>query len=176
MGTVGYMSPEQALGKPLDFRSDQFAVGSILYEMVTGRRAFARPSAPETLAAIIREEPEPLMAAAPTTPTPLAWFTERCLAKDPEERYASTRDLARDLARLRDGLSESSVSGSTVAAASGAPRARPWLLWGALAPPPRPRSPPPQCGGGSKNRPCFAPSPSAGDRWAGRASVRTSRP
>ena len=129
MGTVGYMSPEQALGKPLDFRSDQFAVGSILYEMATGRRAFARPSAPETLAAIIREEPEPLPIAAPAIPTPLAWFTERCLAKDPEERYASTRDLARDLARLRDGLSESSTSGGPVSAASDAPRARRWLRW-----------------------------------------------
>ena len=133
MGTVGYMSPEQALGKPLDFRSDQFAVGAILYEMATGRRAFARPSAPETLAAIIREEPEPLAAAAPGTPTPLVWFIERCLAKDPEERYASTRDLARDLARLRDGLTDGSLSGGSAAIAPAPPRARRWLVWGAAA-------------------------------------------
>ena len=133
MGTVGYMSPEQALGKALDFRSDQFAFGSILYEMATGRRAFARASAPETLAAIIREEPEPIAAAAPATPTPLVWFVERCLAKDPEERYASTRDLARDLARLRDGLSEGSLSGGAVAAAPTTSRVRRWLVWGGVA-------------------------------------------
>ena len=60
LGTVGYMSPEQALGQALDFRSDQFSFGAILYEMITGRRAFARPSAPETMTAIIREEPASL--------------------------------------------------------------------------------------------------------------------
>src|SRR5512135_2859050 len=83
MGTVGYMSPEQALAHPLDFRSDQFSLGAILWEMATGRRAFQRPSAPETLAAIIREEPEPLTSAAPESPVPLRWIVERCLAKDP---------------------------------------------------------------------------------------------
>ena len=113
LGTVVYMSPEQAMGEPLDFRSDQFALGSILYEMATGRRAFARPSAPETMAAIIREEPEPLVSAAPALPLPLRWIVERCLAKDPEERYASTKDLARDLARLRDGASDLMTSGGT---------------------------------------------------------------
>src|SRR6266545_1815930 len=70
MGTVGYMSPEQALGKALDSRSDQFSFGSILYEMATGKQAFARGNAPETLAAIIREEPEPLSTAGPSTPVP----------------------------------------------------------------------------------------------------------
>ena len=74
--------------------------------MATGKRAFARPSAPETMTAIIRDEPEPLATAAPQTPVPLRWIVERCLAKDREERYASTKDLARDLARLRDGASE----------------------------------------------------------------------
>ena len=118
LGTVGYMSPEQALGEPLDFRSDQFSLGSILYEMATGRRAFARPSAPETMAAIIREEPEPLATAAPDSPIPFRWIVERCLAKDHEERYASTRDLARDLARLRDGLTDGSLSGASAAIAA----------------------------------------------------------
>ncbi len=121
LGTVGYMSPEQALGEPLDFRSDQFALGSILYEMVSGRRAFARASAPETMAAIIREEPAPLATAAPDTPIPLRWIVERCLAKDREERYAATKDLAHDLARLREGVSGGSLS----AAASAVPGARP---------------------------------------------------
>ena len=112
MGTIGYMSPEQALGKPLDFRSDQFSLGSILYEMATGQRAFSRGSAPETLTAIIRDEPEPIASLAPLTPAPLRWIVERCLAKNPEDRYASTRDLARDLATLRDRLSETSVVAS----------------------------------------------------------------
>jgi hypothetical protein len=111
VGTVSYMSPEQALGQPLDFRSDQFSFGSVLYEMATGKRAFARRSAPETMAAIIREEPEPVAGAAPSTPIPLRWIVERCLAKEPEERYASTADLARDLRRMRDHLSEAASSG-----------------------------------------------------------------
>ncbi len=118
LGTVGYMSPEQALGEALDYRSDQFSFGAILYEMVAGKRAFARPSAPETMTAIIREEPESLAQAAPNSPVPLRWITERCLAKDREERYASTRDLAYDLARLRDGLSDGSLSSASAAVVS----------------------------------------------------------
>jgi eukaryotic-like serine/threonine-protein kinase len=128
MGTVGYMSPEQALGKPLDFRSDLFSFGSIVYEMATGKRAFARGSAPETLAAIIREEPEPIGSLSPPTPTPLRWIVERCLAKSPDDRYASTRDLARDLVTLKEHLSE--ASSGTAAAAIPRPlrRSLPWIL------------------------------------------------
>ncbi len=122
LGTVGYMSPEQALGGSLDFRSDQFSFGTILYEMATGRRAFARRSAPETLAAIIRDEPEPLASVAPATPVPLRWIVERCLAKDHEERYAATKDLARDLARLRDGVNEVSLSAVAATAAPASKR------------------------------------------------------
>jgi serine/threonine protein kinase/dipeptidyl aminopeptidase/acylaminoacyl peptidase len=116
LGTIGYMSPEQARGRPLDFRSDQFSFGSILYEMASSKRAFSRASAPETLAAIIRDEPTPITEAAPGTPVSLRWIVERCLAKDPEERYGSTKDLAFDLARVRDGLSEASAPGLTTAA------------------------------------------------------------
>src|SRR6476661_1335825 len=65
MGTAGYMSPEQASGQPLDFRSDQFSLGVILYEMATGRRAFQRKTRAETLVAIMREEPEPIGQANP---------------------------------------------------------------------------------------------------------------
>ncbi len=133
LGTVGYMSPEQALGEALDFRSDQFAFGSILYEMTTGQRAFARASAPETMTAIIRAEPEPLATAAPDSPVPLRWVVERCLAKDREERYAATKDLARDLARLREGLTEGSLSGAVIAATPAAARGRQRSLALALA-------------------------------------------
>jgi eukaryotic-like serine/threonine-protein kinase len=115
MGTVGYMSPEQASGHPVDFRSDQFSLGAILYEMTTGKRAFDRGTAIQTLSAIIQDEPEPLSAAAPKTPASVVWIVERCLAKDPEERYASTRDLARDLAGIRDRVSEISGAGEGLA-------------------------------------------------------------
>ena len=112
MGTASYMSPEQARGAPVDFRSDQFAFGSIVYELLTGHGAFRRGSTAETLAAILREEPEPLATRAPGTPAPLRWIVERCLSKDPVDRYASTRDLARDLRDLHARMSEaSSVSG-----------------------------------------------------------------
>ena len=115
MGTVAYMSPEQAVGKPLDFRSDQFSLGAVLYEMVAGRRAFERPTRPETLTAILREEPEPLSSVAEATPAPLRWIVERCLAKDADERYASTRDLARDLSQMTTRLSSISAPGPAAA-------------------------------------------------------------
>src|SRR5207253_2821671 len=110
LGTVGYMSPEQASGHPVDFHSDQFSLGATLYEMASGKRAFERATAIQTLSAIIQDEPEPVSAAAPKTPSSLVWIIERCLAKDPEERYGSTKDLARDLAALRDHASGISIS------------------------------------------------------------------
>lgn len=106
LGTIGYMSPEQACGRPLDSRSDQFSMGLVLYEMLTGKRAFHKCTEAETLAAILRDEPEPIGVLNPEAPAPLCWAVERCLAKEPEKRYASTRDLARDLAAIREGLSE----------------------------------------------------------------------
>src|SRR6266536_4381981 len=114
LGTVGYMSPEQASGKRVGFRSDQFSLGSILYEMVTGKRAFSRGTTAESLVAIIREEPEPIGSLVPQVPVSVRWVIERCLAKDPEERYASTRDLARDLTHLRDHLSEVGLEAAPV--------------------------------------------------------------
>jgi predicted ATPase len=106
VGTVQYMSPEQACGAPFDFRSDQFSFGLVLYEMVTGRRAFPRSTAAETLVAIMREQAEPIAVQNPDAPAPLCWAIERCLAKDPDKRYFSTRDLARELAAIRDRFSE----------------------------------------------------------------------
>jgi predicted ATPase len=112
MGTVGYMSPEQATGREIDFRSDQFSLGSVLFEMVTGVPAFRKSSHAETLAAILRDEPERLGSRMPQTPAPFIWIVERCLAKNPKDRYASTGDLARDLAAVRDRLAESPIRSS----------------------------------------------------------------
>jgi predicted ATPase len=105
LGTVEYMSPEQAIGGSIDFRSDQFSFGLVLYEMVTGKRAYQRSTKPATLVAIVREEPEPIGSLSHDLPIPLHWVIERCLERDPEKRYVSTRDLARDLASMRDHLS-----------------------------------------------------------------------
>ncbi|HEU4522238.1 MAG TPA: protein kinase [Thermoanaerobaculia bacterium] len=107
-GTVGYMSPEQAAARDIDFRSDQFALGVILYEMLTGRAPFAEPTAAETLASIIRNEPPPVASYNDSVPPELLRIVMRLLAKDPQDRYASTRDLARDLREVRDRISNSS--------------------------------------------------------------------
>ena len=106
VGTAGYMSPEQATGGRAGIGSDQFAFGAVLYEMLTGRPAFDRQTMAETLSAIIREEPPKIAHLNPAVPPPLRWMVERCLAKDPSERYTFTRDLARDLASARDHLGE----------------------------------------------------------------------
>ena len=101
LGTVAYMSPEQAQGVQLDPRSDQFSFGVILYEMASGRRPFKRASAAETMAAIIRDEPE---ALPPGVPPLLRWLIERCMSKDPAARYDSTKDLYCELCQVREHL------------------------------------------------------------------------
>jgi tetratricopeptide (TPR) repeat protein len=106
MGTVSYMSPEQARGEQVDHRSDQFAFGSVLCEMVTGTRAFGGPTDADTLVAIMRSEPERPEDFDARVPPPLRWLIERCLAKDRTERYDSTGDLARDLRDLPERLRE----------------------------------------------------------------------
>ena len=107
LGTVGYMSPEQAGGRDVDFRSDQFSYGAVVYEMLTGKRAFERATGAETLTAIIREAPVPITdLKGPSVPPFLLWIVERCLEKDPEDRYASTRDLASELQGLREHSSD----------------------------------------------------------------------
>jgi serine/threonine-protein kinase len=130
LGTAGYMSPEQARGRPVDFRTDQFATGAILYELATGRQAFLRETTAQTLTAIIEDAPEPIATYSPACPAPLRWLIEgRCLAKDPAERYASTLDLARELRQLREHITE---AGSTVSSRGVEPagdRRRRHLRW-----------------------------------------------
>ena len=127
MGTVGYMSPEQALGRAVDFRSDQFALGAMLYEMATGRQPFERGSTPETLTAVIRDEPEPIAVLNASVPAPLRWTVERCLAKEPRKRYASTEDLACDLATIRDHLSEATSAVSPASTSATGSQRRRWV-------------------------------------------------
>ncbi len=127
VGTVAYMSPEQARGETVEYRSDQFSLGIVLYEMLAGTRPFKGASVAETLTAIIREEPEPLAAAAPQVPAPVRWLVERLLAKDARGRYESTADLARDLKTLSLHLSEAGMSsGSARAAAASTAGRRSW--------------------------------------------------
>jgi serine/threonine-protein kinase len=97
----------------VDFRSDQFTLGAILYELATGRQAFRRETPVQTIVSIIEDAPEPLLARNPGLPAPLRWLIERCLAKDPAERYASTLDLARELRGLREHIAEVGGSGSS---------------------------------------------------------------
>src|SRR5688572_808317 len=105
-GTPAYMSPEQARGTPGDFRTDQYSFGALVYEMATGTHAFRRDTMADTLAAVLHDEPRPIAEQNPRIPAPVRWTIERCLAKDPADRYSATDDLARELRFTRDRLAE----------------------------------------------------------------------
>jgi Tol biopolymer transport system component/tRNA A-37 threonylcarbamoyl transferase component Bud32 len=112
MGTVGYMSPEQVRGLPVDSRSDIFSFGATLFEMLTGKRAFQRATTTDTLSAVLRDEPPPLEDAGAVVPAELDRIVRHCLEKSPEARFQSARDLAFALESI-------SASGPTAGAASG---------------------------------------------------------
>src|SRR5713226_3078089 len=97
LGTFQYMSPEQIEGRELDGRSDIFSLGAVLYEMLTGQRAFPGKSQLSVASAILEKEPAPISSVKPMTPPTLDHAMRRCLAKDPEERWQSAGDLAREL-------------------------------------------------------------------------------
>ena len=113
MGTVGYMSPEQVRGRPADLRSDIFTFGAILYEMLSGKRAFRGDSAVETMNAILKEDPPELSLADQAAAPGLERIVRHCLEKNPEQRFQSTRDLAFDLESL-SGLSAPRLEASTL--------------------------------------------------------------
>ncbi len=129
LGTMGYMSPEQVRGKPADRRSDLFAFGTILYEMLSGQRAFRGETAADTITAILSKEPPDLSQTNKDLPPGLDRIVRHCLEKNPEERFESARDVAFDLEAL------SSVSAPSGAALSGAHAAVPGksgVRWPAL--------------------------------------------
>jgi WD40 repeat protein len=109
MGTLGYMSPEQAKGKRADRRSDVFALGCVLYEMVTGKRAFPGDSQAESLSAILRDDPPAMYLSGRQVPAVLQSVVSRCLEKDPDQRFQSARDLAFTLQAVT--IEGSAVSG-----------------------------------------------------------------
>src|SRR5579871_2349456 len=119
LGTIGYMSPEQARGTSADYRADIFSLGVILYEMLSGQRAFHRDSAPETLTAIIKDDPPPLSEAA------LERIVRRCLEKSPEQRFQSASDLAFAIEAL-SGSVTATIQGSGVGG-QGSGRSVRWL-------------------------------------------------
>ena len=121
LGTVGYMSPEQVRGQPADHRSDIFAFGAILYELVTGERAFARDSAAETMTAILKEDPGKLSEPGGPLPAVVERVTRHCLEKNPEERFQSAHDLAFALDAIAE-TSGTSESAGVAALTRGAPR------------------------------------------------------
>jgi tetratricopeptide (TPR) repeat protein len=108
------MSPEQATGREMDARSDQFSFGVMLYEMLTRVRPFERETRTETLAAILRDDPAPMSEVNDGISRDLERIVSRCLAKHPRERYASTRDLARDLREVRDSFTQSTIERRSV--------------------------------------------------------------
>ncbi len=129
VGTVAYMSPEQAEGRPVDARSDVFSFGSVLYEMMTGRRAFQGESKISTLAAILHQEPESVSEVSGGTPRELERIITRCLKKDPARRFQAMPDLKVALEELK----EESASGKLPAAVPlRRPRVGAWAI-GALA-------------------------------------------
>jgi TolB-like protein len=132
-GTVGYMSPEQVRGEPLDGRSDIFSLGAVLYEMLQGRRAFAAKSGIETLSAILKEDPDLSDGADPGLPEGMVRILRRCLDKKRDDRYHSAADLAHD---LRAAVSERSLPSAATSPGTSAPggrKPRPLILLGAVA-------------------------------------------
>ena len=110
LGTFPYMAPEQVEGREADARSDIFALGAVLYEMATGRRAFDGESAASIMASVLREEPEPLSGLHPVAPPALDHVVSRCLAKDPEERWQNAKDVAVELRWVAEAGSQAGVA------------------------------------------------------------------
>ena len=130
LGTVGYMSPEQVRGEPADHRSDIFSLGTVLYEMFTGRRAFRCPTSVETMNAILKDEPPRIPPDAEHVPADVHRILDHCLEKEPEQRFQSARDLAFALTVISDRSSGPHTGIATSPTARPGRRGR-WLVAGA---------------------------------------------
>ena len=129
VGTFQYMSPEQIEGKELDGRCDIFSLGAVLYEMLTGQRAFQGKSQLSIASAILERDPAPISSITPATPPVLDHAIRRCLAKDPEERWQTARDLAFELSWMAESGGQIAVLGPANKRKTGLQ----WLAWGAVA-------------------------------------------
>src|SRR5438128_4484454 len=129
MGTVGYMSPEQVRGHEADHRSDIFSFGSILYEMLSGQRAFRRDTMAETMTAILKEEPPELSETNAKISLPLEKIVRRCLEKQPERRFHSASDLAFAIESLSGTASSSGQTNAMVALPALQPYTRERIVW-----------------------------------------------
>ncbi len=130
MGTVGYMAPEQVRGRDLDGRADLFSLGVVLYEMVTGERAFVRATAADTMSAILREDPPDISGSRPDLSPALDRIIRHCLEKEPDERFQTARDVAFALTSLSGSTTSTSAA---VPAAPDRPRGRGWIIPAAVA-------------------------------------------
>jgi Tol biopolymer transport system component/predicted Ser/Thr protein kinase len=132
-GTAGYMSPEQATGGKADARSDIFSLGAVLYEMVTGRRAFAGRTVSETLAAVVREQPMPPRELATSLPEALERIILRCLRKEPGRRFQNMADVAIELQEIKEESdSQASMAAGTAVTKAGSRRRAAWAAAGLL--------------------------------------------
>jgi len=118
LGTVAYMSPEQAEGKPVDPRSDVFSLGTILYEMATGERPFCGDTSMSTIGAILKDRPVPVTERNPSLPHQMSRIVRRCLAKDPERRYQTALGLRNELEGLQEEIDSGELGGESGASVS----------------------------------------------------------
>ncbi len=132
MGTFQYMAPEQLEGKDADSRSDIFSFGCVLYEMSTGRKAFTGRSRASMIAAILEHEPAPISSISPMTPPALDRVVKKCLAKDPEERWQSARDVKSELAWIAEAGSQAGAPATVVSHRKNREKLA-WILAGAAA-------------------------------------------
>jgi Tol biopolymer transport system component len=130
LGTFQYMAPEQLEGTEADARTDVFALGSVLYEMVTGRRAFAGKSQASLIGAILKDEPQPISKVQPMTPPALDRLVRRCLAKDPDARWQSAADVADELRWIAEAGSQAGVPTSATIARRGSRERLAWAVAG----------------------------------------------